>query len=299
MIKRGEDFAVVMANVLKAGKKSEVVLSFTSQGKRIQVNHKAYHKLSEYLGYLHVVFFCPEDLEIIKGSPSIRRKFLDSNLCLVSEVYMKSLILYRKLLKQRNEVLKNLAENQKYNRDLLEILTKSMMPEANAIIKEREKFIEDLNPLIQEKSLHISGGKEKASLVYQPSFKAESKELLSNIKTDLFSKTTTSGPHRDDFLFEINGYRASAFASQGQQRTAALSLKLAFADFLKKKTENIIIILDDVFSELDSERQNEILKLLNSEYQIFITTTSVNNLSSEILKESKIITISRKEREYD
>ena len=108
----------------------------------------------------------------------MRRKFLDSNLSLVSETYMKSLIIYRKLLKQRNEVLKNISENRKYDRKLLDILTETMIPKAEAIIKERETFINELNPLIEEKSLAISGGKEKVSLLYIPSIKTGTKRDL-------------------------------------------------------------------------------------------------------------------------
>lgn len=298
IIRYAEDFTVIKGSFVKAGKNQEVVFSLSPQGKRILVNQKPFRQLSEYLGFLHVVFFCPEDLEIVKGSPGVRRKFLDSNLSLVSETYMKSLIIYRKLLKQRNEVLKNISENRKYDRKLLDILTETMIPKAEAIIKERETFINELNPLIEEKSLAISGGKEKVSLLYIPSIKTGTKrDLFFDIKKDLHSKTTTSGPHRDDFEFLINGFNAAAFASQGQQRTAALSLKLALADYLNKKTADIIIILDDVFSELDSERQNQILKLLNSEYQIFITTTSISHLSEEILNDSKIITVRREDYE--
>jgi DNA replication and repair protein RecF len=296
MISYDQDFTVIKGNFEKEGKLQEVVFSLSAQGKRILANQKPFRQLSEYLGFLHVVFFCPEDLEIVKGAPGVRRKFLDSNLCLVSEAYMKSLIIYRKLLKQRNEVLKNINENHKYDRKLLEVLTGQMIPQAETLIKEREHFIRELNPLIEEKSLAISGGKEKVSLLYMPSnYTGTERDSFFDIKKDLNSKTTTSGPHRDDFEFLINGFKAAAFASQGQQRTAALSLKLALADYLNKKTEDIIIILDDVFSELDSERQNQILKLLNSEYQIFITTTSISNLSEEILKDNKTITVRREE----
>ncbi|MDD3999294.1 MAG: DNA replication/repair protein RecF [Bacilli bacterium] len=295
MIRKGADFSVIKADIVKSGKVNEVLLSLTSQGKKIQVNHKVFRQLSEYLGYLHVVFFCPEDLDIVKGSPSIRRKFLDSNLCSINEAYIKDLILYRKILKQRNEVLKNY---NKYDRRLLDILTKSMIPPATTIIDERKKFIDAINPLIEEKSRFISGGQERVTLIYQPNLTGSIEGLIANTKNDLLAKTTTLGPHRDDFCFEINGAKASQYASQGQQRTAALALKLAFADYLKEKTEDIVIILDDVFSELDSKRQNEILKLMNSEYQIFITTTTINNLASEILEGSKIMTI-RREDLYD
>lgn len=295
VIRHGETYAVIKGNFTKGEKNYEILYSLSPQGKKIQVNKKGFRQLSEYLGFLHVVFFCPEDLDITKGAPSIRRKFLDSNLCLVSDSYLKALIIYRKLLKQRNEVLKKLSDNQKYDRKLLNILTESLIPNAETITKERERFIKELKPLVEEKSLAISGGKETVSLLFKPSI---NKDVSWDLKKDLVAKTTTVGPHRDDFEFLINGFKAANFASQGQQRTASLALKLALADYLSKKTEDIIIILDDVFSELDADRQNQILKLLNSEYQIFITTTTINNLSAEVINGSKIMTIKREGLDY-
>ncbi|MGB4695405.1 MAG: DNA replication/repair protein RecF [Bacilli bacterium] len=292
LIRHGETFSVVKGSFEKGEEDYEIVFSLSPEGKRIQANKKSFRLLSEYLGFLHVVFFCPDDLEIVKGAPAVRRKFLDSNLCLLSPSYLQNLLLYRKVLKQRNEVLKHLGENQKYDHKLLEILTASLIPKAKAISEERARLIAGLNPLVEEKALVISGGKERVSLEYEPNLNGEGDW---NLKRDLAAKTTTTGPHRDDFEFFINGFKASAFASQGQQRTAALALKLALADYLGQKTEDIIIILDDVFSELDVDRQNQILKLLKPEYQIFITTTTIKNLSPDITKDSKVLNIKRED----
>jgi len=288
LIRHGENYAVVKGAFQKDGENCEVIFSLSPEGKRIQANNKSFRQLSDYLGFLHVVFFCPDDLEIIKGSPAERRKFLDSSLCLLSPAYLQNLILYRKILKQRNEVLKNLGENQKYDQNLLKVLTETLVPKAEAISKERAKFLSELNPLVAEKASVISGSKERVSLSYKPCSEWDQKR-------DLVAKTTTAGPHRDDFEILIDGFEAASFASQGQQRTAALALKLALADYLSRKTDDIIIILDDVFSELDSERQNQILKLLEQGFQIFITTTSASSLSPEIIQRSKLLKIGRED----
>ncbi|NLD25969.1 MAG: DNA replication/repair protein RecF [Acholeplasmataceae bacterium] len=294
MIRTGQEYAFVNGNFIRDDKKVEISLALTHKGKRIQSNGKAFRQLSEYLGFLEVVIFCPEDMSIVKGGPNLRRRFLDINLALTDTKYFQSMSKYRRLLKQRNEILKEMNRNGKYDMALLKIVTESMAQEAEAIVRFRNAFIAELNPLIEQKSMQISKGRESATLVYFPNCSDEIVEkMLKSIKIDIQAKTTTLGPHRDDFRIDLNGVAAAAFASQGQQRTSALALKLALAEYLKRRNEEIIILLDDVFSELDKERQNELLKLINSDYQIFITTTAIDNLSAEILEKSKIINIGR------
>lgn len=300
MIKKDESFAIIKANFEKDDKKDEIVFSLTDKGKRIQRNNKVYSNISEYIGYLNVVMFCPEDLDIIKGSPSERRKFLDTNISQIHQDYLKSLIIYRKLLKQRNEILKNINENNKYDYDLLLIVTKEMAKEAKKIVLSRITFIDKLNPYLKEKTSIISDHQEISEIKYLPNLDIDNYEkgFIEAIDSDIFARTTTKGPHRDDFSVEINGFNLAAYGSQGQQRTISLAIKLAVADLIKETSDNLIIILDDVFSELDINRQNEILRVLNQENQIFITTTTVENLSASVLEDSKVITI-RKEVEFN
>lgn len=299
MIKNGESFAVIKANFEKDDKKDEIVISLSDKGKKIQRNNKVYNNISEYIGYLNVVMFCPEDLNIIKGSPSERRKFLDTNISQIRPDYLKSLIIYRKLLRQRNEILKNINDN-KYDYDLLMIVTKEMAKEAKRIVLSRLKFIDKLNPYLKEKALIISDHQETSEIRYLSNldFHNYEKEFIEAIDSDIFARTTTKGPHRDDFSIEINAFNLAIYGSQGQQRTIALAIKLAVADLIKETSDNLIIILDDVFSELDINRQNEILRVLNQANQIFITTTTVENLSASVLEDSKVITI-RKEVEFN
>jgi DNA replication and repair protein RecF len=150
-----------------------------------------------------------------------------------------------------------------------------------------------------ENTKAISEERDDAKMIYNPNSDADNlREVMQErIKADLMAKTTTSGPHRDDFQIAVSEKAASGFASQGQQRTFALAAKLALADMIRETGNNVIVILDDVFSELDCSRQNQVLKLLKENNQIIITTTSVGNLSEEVLQRSKIITIHKEEED--
>ncbi|HHW99929.1 MAG TPA: DNA replication/repair protein RecF [Acholeplasmataceae bacterium] len=295
LIKVGSDYGVVKGKFKESEKTNEIIFSITSKGKKIVFNNKAYNNLSEYIGYLSVVMFCPEDMELVKGSPSARRKFLDSNISQINSLYLQSSINYRKILKERNEVLKQIAEEVSKDYNLLDVYTKTLVKEAKNIIKARNEFINLINPHIEKIAKVISNDKELVKLKYMPSVEYEKIEEVfkTNLKNDLFYKTTTKGPHRDDFEIELNGVNIANFGSQGQQRTAVLALKLALAEVISKNNSNLIVILDDVFSELDLNRQNQIISLLNNSKQIFITTTSVENLSEKILNDSFVIHVNK------
>lgn len=293
MIQSNKEVAVIKGFFQKDKEKDEIMLSVSEKGKKINKNNKTEATLSKYLGYFSIVMFCPEDLGLVNGQPSVRRKFLDVNIGQINKKYLKSLINYRKILKQRNEVLKLYNEKQGYDDRFLSIITKTLIEEAKVIIEERRKFIEELNKHLFGKCDYISSEKEEAKLVYNPSCNVENLFIESEHKKNLdkITKTTNWGPHRDDFLILINGKEASKYASQGQQKTVALSMKLGLADLIKTQTKNIIVILDDVFGELDVERQNKVLQLLTFDDQIFITTTTIDNLSENVLKDSQIIQI--------
>ncbi|HKM30346.1 MAG TPA: DNA replication/repair protein RecF [Bacilli bacterium] len=293
MIKSSEEYAVIKGTFNNNNENDEVILSLTDKGKRITKNNKIEPTLSKYLGYFSIVMFCPEDLGIVNGAPMLRRRFLDVNIGQISKKYLKSLINYRKLLKQRNEVLKLFGEKQGYDDHLLAIITNAMIGEAKVIIESRKEFVESLNKHLFGKCDYISGEKEAAKIVYNPSSNVENllRDCESKKKIDKMTKTTNWGPHRDDFTIMINDNDASKYASQGQQKTVALSIKLGLADLIKAQKQQIIVILDDVFGELDIDRQNRVLELLNFEDQIFITTTTIDNLSKKILNDSKIIRI--------
>lgn len=294
MIRHDSDFCFVKGTFFDE-KKNEVCLSITEKGKQIVKNEKKIKHISEYLGYFYVVMFCPEDLELIKGAPSVRRRFLDVNIGQINHQYLESLIKYKKILKQRNQVLKDLSEKSpKYNMNMLKVITEQLIIEAKTIISERKKFIEKINKYFSFQTSAISSGNEKTVIEYYPNCEEDNLEkvFVEKEKLDLLTKTTNCGPHRDDFAIFFNG-NGSEYASQGQQRTFALALKLSLVDVIKEKSNRIIVILDDVFGELDLQRQKELIKLLEMDYQIFITTTSIDSLDDEILKTSKIIKIDK------
>ena len=291
LIRHNTDFCFVKGTFFDE-KKNEVVFSLSEQGKQIVKNEKKVKHLSEYIGFFYTVMFCPEDLELIKGAPASRRRFLDVNIGQINQDYLKSLIKYKKILKQRNQLLKDLVDNQKYNHEMLKILTGQLIDEAEKIIKARKSFVEKINVYFKGRAKSISSNKEIVEIVYNPSVDVENlwKTFEDKEKLDLITKTTNCGPHRDDFGIYFNE-KESIYASQGQQKTFVLALKLALIDIIKEKSERIIVILDDVFGELDIQRQKELIKLLEMDYQIFITTTSIDHLDDEILKNSKIIRI--------
>jgi DNA replication and repair protein RecF len=252
-----------------------------------------YRNISDYLGNINIVLFSPDDLDLVKGSPSVRRKFLDQNIGQINKNYLNALIKYRKLLKERNELLK--TENVIIDIDLLDVITKALIDEAKIIIKEREAFIHNINKDIKEFSMTLSNNKEWVQMVYNPHTNVDNLWKTSEDRKsyDIFSKTTTWGPTRDDIKILVNEEEASIYCSQGQIRTACIATKLALARLYKGYNDKIIVILDDVLSELDNYRQEQVLKLIDSDIQTFITTTSLDNIDEYVLKDSNILEIKR------
>lgn len=313
LIKDGEEYTIIKGFFERKTVESEVSLSITEKGKKVIINNKVYGSLSDYLGFLNVVMFCPEDMELVKGGPATRRKFLDSNISQINQRYLKNSINYRKLLKERNEILKSINEGRSNDYNLLDVYTQELAKEAEIIVKTRKQFIDELNPHILSNTKVISEQFESSKIKYLPSIEYDFlKTYKENLKNDLNLKTTTKGPHRDDFVIQLNKKSVlkqdiamqdiamqdiAIYGSQGQQRTAVLSVKLALAKLIHMQKDNLIIILDDVFSELDQARQNEIISLLSESNQIFITTTSIDNLTKRVLKDSLVINIYKESEE--
>lgn len=293
MIKKGEEYCFIKGSFFD-GQEDNVTCSITSKGKQIIKNDKKVGQISKYIGFYNVVMFCPEDLELINGAPIAKRRFLDINICQIDPIYLDALSKYKRLLKERNQLLKDIKEDLGKYKDLLDVITNKLIEEAKIIIKHRRDFINKLSIFFKKQVEFISSHKEEATLEYEPSCNEDNLELESKNKEklDLITKTTNWGPHRDDFRIVFNGM-GSELASQGQQKTFALALKLALIDILKEKSNRIIVILDDVFGELDVIRQKEIIKIIEMEYQIFITTTSIDYLDSDVLRNSNIIKIER------
>lgn len=248
-----------------------------NKSKGIAINSQRIKKASELLGLLNVVFFSPEDLSIIKNGPSERRRFVDMELCQLDSFYLYNLNHYNKIVNQRNKLLKDLYSNPSL-RDTLGIWDSQLVSFGSKIIERRQAFVNQLNEIIEEIHSKLSGKKELLKIEYEADVEIDKfeKVLSAGQDRDIRLKQTSSGPHRDDFGFFINGIDVRKFGSQGQQRTAALSLKLSEIELVRKLTkDNPVLLLDDVLSELDSSRQNYLLNTIG-DIQTIITCTGLD-----------------------
>ena len=245
--------------------------------KGIAIDGIPIRKASELFGIINFVFFSPEDLSIIKNGPSERRRFLDVELCQLDKIYLHHLANYNKIVLQRNKILKEIIFRPDYQ-EVLEIMDLQLVQYGIQIIKRRKQFVLELNKIIKQIHSQLSGEQEHMILEYESNITEEDfAELLKkNREKDLRQKTTTVGPHRDDLSFLVNGIDIRKYGSQGQQRTAALSLKLSEIELVKKTIHDTpILLLDDVLSELDSNRQNYLLNSIQN-IQTMITCTGLD-----------------------
>jgi DNA replication and repair protein RecF len=257
--------------------------------KGIAVNRLPIRKLSELLGIVNVIIFSPEDLGLIKNGPKERRRFLNLELCQLDNIYYHNLQQYQKILKQRNNLLKNMKKIQKDD-ETINIWDNQLVDYGNKIIKRREEFIKDLNEIINKIHMDISGNKEKLYIEYEKNVKNIDfkQKLKDNLERDIRFGTTSIGPHRDDMMFLVSGIDIRKYGSQGQQRTAALSLKLSEIRLVIDKIDDTpILLLDDVLSDLDEHRQKYLINSLNN-IQTIVTCTGVeddikNNINIEKL----------------
>ena len=245
--------------------------------KGIAINKMPIRKASDLFGIVNFVFFSPEDLNIIKNGPAGRRRFIDLELSQLDKVYLNDLANYNRALNQRNSLLKEACYNDSLL-DTLEIWDMQLISYGNKVIEGREKFIEDLNRIIADIHFKLTGGKEKISVFYESSSGKMSFEeaLMKNRSKDIKNRSTSVGPHRDDLSFVVDKIDIRKFGSQGQQRTAALSLKLSEIELVKSLINDTpILLLDDVLSELDKNRQTYLLDSIH-DIQTVITCTGLD-----------------------
>lgn len=263
-----------------------------NKSKGIAINKMPIKKASELFGILNIVFFSPEDLNIIKNGPSERRRFLDFELCQLDKIYLYHLTKYNKILNQRNRLLKDIN----FRPDLLDTLSVwdiQLIDHAKEIIRTRKEFVEELNSIVYKIHKKISGNKEELLLKYEPNVLEENmeQELAKCRNKDLKFGQTSIGPHRDDLCFMIHDIDARRFGSQGQQRSCALSLKLSEIELVKKSIkETPVLILDDVLSELDSSRQNFLLNSIH-DIQTIITCTGLDEFVKNRFEIDKIFKV--------
>ena len=255
-----------------------------TEGKKIKINSIPVKKNVELMGKLNTVMFSPEDLSIIKGSPSERRRFIDIAISQIKPSYFYNLQRYKKILAERNYLLKDIGKNSKF-KSSLEIWNESLADTGSKIIKERKSFIENLNEIVKSKHKELTAENETLNIQYQPSVKIDSNWNLNEIK-DAFLKSleeyfdreiknsnTLIGPQRDDISIFVNGNDVKLYGSQGQQRTVVLSIKLSEVEIVQSLTGELpVLLLDDVFSELDEKRQQYLIENIKG-MQVFITTT--------------------------
>ena len=248
-----------------------------NKSKGVAIDGIPIKKASELFGMINFVFFSPEDLNIIKNGPSEKRRFMDIELCQLNKVYLSNLANYNKIVIQRNRLLKDLYFRKDLE-DTLDIWDFQLYEYGQKIIEMREAFVERLNQIIFNIHHSLSGGKENLKIVYLKNCEKENllDQLKINREKDLKLKTTTVGPHRDDLGFYFDGMDVRKFGSQGQQRCAALSLKLSEIELVKSTTgDTPILLLDDVLSELDKNRQNYLLNHIH-DIQAMITCTGLD-----------------------
>ena len=239
-----------------------------------------------------MVFFSPEDLNIIKNGPAERRRFLDSELCQLDKIYLSDLTTYNKILNQRNKLLKDMVYRPDL-KDTLPVWDMQLVETGRKIIRRRKKFVDELNEIVHDIHYRISGEKEDLILQYEPSIEdIFFEDELSRVKErDMRQCMTSVGPHRDDLLFSIGEVDIRKFGSQGQQRTSALSLKLSEIELVKRSIHDTpVLLLDDVLSELDSNRQNYLLNSIH-DTQTLITCTGLDEFVKNRFHINKIFKV--------
>lgn len=279
IINFNKDEAHIKTIIEKDGLETKIDMHLRpSKSKIIAIDQNKIKKASELLGIINIVFFSPEDLSIIKDGPSERRRFADMELCQLDSFYLYNLNNYNKIINQRNKLLKDIYFDSNL-KDTLNIWDSQLVSYGSKIIERRKSFADQISEIIRDFHSRLSGGKEKIKVIYEPNIEIEdyAAKLSASRERDISAKMTTVGPHRDDFSFIVNDIDIRKFGSQGQQRTAALSLKLAEIELVKKITEDTpVLLLDDVLSELDSKRQNYLLDSIG-DVQTVITCTGLDD----------------------
>ena len=282
---------------------SKLEIEITDEIKKLKVNKTLIKKVADYISYLNVIIFTPDDLEIIKGSPNVRRNLLNIQLSQISKEYLKSYNEYNKLLKTRNEYLKILFNNSIADTTYLDIITDKLIEKATIIYQKRKEYIDYINLHINEYYKDIAND-EGLIIKYIPNINIDEYDSESirkrlkhtykkNYLKELNYGMTMYGPHRDDFYFEYKGKDLKYYGSQGQQKLAVLSFKISeipiFEEITKTKP---VVLLDDIFSEFDIRKRNKVLKIINEkEIQSIITTTDLKNINKKYLEDTFIFNV--------
>lgn len=277
MIKKGKEESHIRYFVEKKGCTFKVEIHMRrGKTKGIAIDGMPIKSNRELMGLSNIVFFSPENLRIIEDGPEERRRFIDMELCQINKAYLYYLTQYKKVLKQRNSLLKQIQDNKDLS-PTLEIWDTQLVEHGKKVIELREEFVTQIGEIMKEKHKNLTGGKEEIRVEYKPNCRAENfaEQLFINGDRDVYQGSTSVGPHRDDMMFFIDNQEIKVFGSQGQKRTAALSLKMAEIEIVERIIgEKPILLLDDVLSELDRNRQNYLLENIKG-IQTIITCTGL------------------------
>ena len=293
IVRFGEEESHIRMNVIKDELTYKIDMHLRkNKAKGVAINGLPIRKARELFGIVNLVFFSPEDLNIIKNGPGERRRFMDLELCQLDQIYLTDLAGYNHIVNQRNRLLKDIYMNPGLQ-ETLDIWDMQMVQYGEKVIRKRKDYVKDLNEVIRDIHKNLTGGEEHLEVIYEPSVEAEvfGETLQRNREKDSKMKLTSAGPHRDDLCFMVNGIDIRKYGSQGQQRTAALSLKLSEIYLVKKKIKDTpVLLLDDVLSELDSSRQ---MYLLDSIYDIqtLITCTGLDDFVSNQFHINKVFKV--------
>ena len=290
LIRFGQDESHIEAIVEKNGIDYQLDMHLKKNSpKGIAINKMPIRKASELFGIVNFVFFSPEDLNIIKNGPSERRRFIDMELSQLDRVYLSNLTNYNRIVNQRNHLLKSMGIGGEL-KDTLEVWDMQLIQYGDKIIERRKEFLDRVNEIISSIHKKLTGNREEIQVIYEPSNGNLTLEqaLQKNRERDIRIKSTSAGPHRDDICFMVGGLDIRRYGSQGQQRTAALSLKLSEIELVKQAAKDTpVLLLDDVLSELDKHRQNYLLDSIN-DIQTLITCTGVEDFVNHRFSINKV-----------
>ena len=297
LLKQDSLFTKIIGIVEDSEKETEYEILINKEGKRVSINKNPLKKVSEYLSNINAIMFCPDDLEIIKGSPQTRRSFFNVEISGFDNNYARYLSEYNKVLKTRNEYLK---KNETLNKEYFDILTDKLIDLNIKIYLERRNFVDKINKYIRNIYMNIT---DKDNIkVYYDSFieDTEDENLKFQLQTkydslfnnEVFGQVTLLGVHKDDFSIYIDNVKINNYGSQGQHRVAILCLKLAEIEIYKEEyKKEPILLLDDIFSELDKIKKGNIIKYIENDLQVFITSTDLDNIDKKIVKNADIFEV--------
>ncbi len=293
-VKAGKEYFSISGLVNNDFDDKKMFISYSNGEKKVMINDTVCKKISTYIENFFVVYFQPLDAVKYLILAQNRRNMMDSFICQISNEYLMELIYYKRILKEKNALLKLENFNSTNNNFiLLEMINEKISSSATQIVEHRKKIIDKINGQINDVHCFFSNN-ETACIKYEPNSLKPEEDIPSSALLDISSKTSTRGPHKDDYKFEINGKDIGSFCSQGQQKSFILSLKITMLElFYKVKKTYPILILDDAFSDLDSNRQNAIFKIVEGKCQMFISTTSLKQINEKIVNNSQIIEIKK------